>query len=131
VVSRGPSHGDVGIAAFCLRQRDGGDHGSDDEDSRHSVRKHFPHDVFRGLQQLIAPNEDPYLFFQGGMAAQKLHAPRLQDLHARVLIDGIPIVWIFGGRLFLQPTFVIVEEVLPVAGSVTFSHSPIWCLSQT
>ena len=70
-----PSDGDVGIVAFCLQQRDGGDHGSDDEDSRHGVRKHFPHDVFRRLQQLIAPNEDPHLFFQGGVAAQKLHAP--------------------------------------------------------
>src|SRR5258706_1844443 len=82
-----PSDGDVGIVAFCLQHRDGGAHGSDDEDSWLSVRKHFPHDVFRRLQQPIALNEDSHLFFQGGMAAQKLYAPRLQGFHARVLIE--------------------------------------------
>jgi len=47
LVSRGPSDGDVGIVTFCLQHRDGGAHGSDDDDSRLSVRKHVPHDVFR------------------------------------------------------------------------------------
>jgi len=96
-----PSGGDVGIVAFRLQQRDGGAHGSDDEDSRHNVRKHIPHDLFRRLLQVVAPNEDPHLFFRGGMAAQILHAPRLQGLHAPVLIDRIRIVCIFGGRLLL------------------------------
>ena len=54
--------------AFCLQHHDGGD----DEDSRLSVRKHVPHDVFRRLRQLIALNEDPHLFFQRGVAAPKL-----------------------------------------------------------
>ena len=76
------------------------------------MRKHFPHDVFRCLQQLIAPNEDSDLFFQGSMAAQKPHASRLQGFHARVLIDEIRIVGIFGVRRVPQPAFAVVEEVL-------------------
>src|SRR5579872_6923139 len=56
-------------------------------------------------------DEDPYLFFQGGMATQKLSPSRLQDLHARVLIDGVPIVRTFGSGLLLEPNLALVERV--------------------
>jgi len=45
------------------------------------------------------------------MATHKLRAPRLQGLHARILIDGIEIIRILDGRLLLQAAFAFVEEV--------------------
>src|SRR6266481_2151317 len=46
------------------------------------------------------------------MAAQKMYAPRLQRLHARILITGIRIVWIFRCGSLLQRTFALVEKIL-------------------
>jgi len=61
---------------------------------------------------MVAPNEDSHLFFQGGVAAQKLYASCLQGLHACVLIDGIGVVGIFGSRFRLQPALTSIEGVL-------------------
>src|SRR4029077_4913548 len=46
------------------------------------------------------------------MAAQKVYAPRLQRLHARILITGIRVVWIFRCGSLLQRTFALVEKIL-------------------
>jgi hypothetical protein len=60
--------------AFGLKNCNSGDHGRYYQDSRHGARQHVLHDVLRRSRQLIARDEDPHLFFEGGMATQKLGA---------------------------------------------------------
>src|SRR5579864_6546524 len=71
-------HCDVGVMALGLKKCNRGDHGGYDKDARQGVRKHVLHNIFRRLRQVAMRDEDPYLFFQGSMATQKLSASRLQ-----------------------------------------------------
>ena len=62
------------------------------------MREHVLHDSLWGLRQLAAPDKNPRLLFEGGVAAQELNASPLQCLHVSVLATASYLVTTHVGK---------------------------------
>ena len=106
------SYRDVAITTVCLQQRNSRDHRCDNQHIRERVRQHLLHDLFRLLRQVMVRNQSPDLLLQRRVTTQQLHAPMLQRLDARVLVDRIAAIRVFSAIVQSRPCFARIIGVL-------------------